>query len=49
MSRIGKKPVTISAGVKITVGSDNVITVKRTERRIETGYRQRYRTEDRER
>ena len=34
---------------KITVGSDNVITVKRTERRIETGYRQRYRTEDRER
>ncbi|HNP21267.1 MAG TPA: 50S ribosomal protein L6 [Panacibacter sp.] len=28
MSRIGKKPVTISAGVKITVGSDNVITVK---------------------
>lgn len=28
MSRIGKKPVTISTGVNITIGSDNVITVK---------------------
>lgn len=28
MSRIGKKPVIIPAGVTITVGKDNVITVK---------------------
>ena len=28
MSRIGKKPVEFPAGVTITVGSDNVITVK---------------------
>jgi large subunit ribosomal protein L6 len=28
MSRIGKKPVTIPQGVTITVGKDNVITVK---------------------
>ncbi len=28
MSRIGKKPVTIPAGVTITVGSDNIVTVK---------------------
>jgi large subunit ribosomal protein L6 len=28
MSRIGKKPVTVLSGVTITVGSDNVITVK---------------------
>ncbi|MBS1655040.1 MAG: 50S ribosomal protein L6 [Bacteroidetes bacterium] len=28
MSRIGKKPVTVPAGVTITVGKDNVITVK---------------------
>lgn len=28
MSRIGKKPVTVPSGVTITVGSDNVITVK---------------------
>ncbi len=28
MSRIGKKPITIPAGVTITVGKDNVITVK---------------------
>jgi len=28
MSRIGKKPVAIPAGVTITVGTDNVITVK---------------------
>lgn len=28
MSRIGKKPVEISKGVTITVGSDNVVTVK---------------------
>jgi large subunit ribosomal protein L6 len=28
MSRIGKKPVTIPQGVNISVGSDNVITVK---------------------
>ncbi|MBS1666008.1 MAG: 50S ribosomal protein L6 [Bacteroidetes bacterium] len=28
MSRIGKKPVAIPAGVTITVGADNVITVK---------------------
>ena len=28
MSRIGKKPVTIPQGVTITVGSDNVVTVK---------------------
>ena len=28
MSRIGKKPVVFPAGVTITVGSDNVITVK---------------------
>jgi len=28
MSRIGKKPVTVPQGVTITVGSDNVITVK---------------------
>jgi large subunit ribosomal protein L6 len=28
MSRIGKKPVTIPAGVTITIGKDNVITVK---------------------
>ena len=28
MSRIGKKPVTIPAGVTITVGADNVVTVK---------------------
>ncbi|MFN8252997.1 MAG: 50S ribosomal protein L6 [Ferruginibacter sp.] len=28
MSRIGKKPVTVPAGVTITVGADNVITVK---------------------
>lgn len=28
MSRIGKKPVTVSAGVVITIASDNVITVK---------------------
>jgi large subunit ribosomal protein L6 len=28
MSRIGKKPVTIPAGVTITVGADNIVTVK---------------------
>ncbi len=28
MSRIGKKPVTVPQGVTITVGKDNVITVK---------------------
>lgn len=28
MSRIGKKPVTVPAGVTITIGKDNVITVK---------------------
>lgn len=28
MSRIGKKPVAIPAGVTITVGKDNVVTVK---------------------
>jgi large subunit ribosomal protein L6 len=28
MSRIGKKPVVVPQGVSITVGSDNVITVK---------------------
>lgn len=28
MSRIGKKPVTVPNGVTITVGSDNVLTVK---------------------
>ena len=28
MSRIGKKPVTIPKGVTITVGGDNVVTVK---------------------
>ena len=28
MSRIGKKPVNVPAGVTITVGKDNVITVK---------------------
>lgn len=28
MSRIGKKPITVPAGVTITVGNDNVVTVK---------------------
>lgn len=28
MSRIGKAPVTVPAGVTVTVGSDNVVTVK---------------------
>ena len=28
MSRIGKKPIEITAGVNISVGSDNVVTVK---------------------
>lgn len=28
MSRIGKKPITIPAGVTVSVGKDNVITVK---------------------
>ncbi|KIC92948.1 50S ribosomal protein L6 [Flavihumibacter solisilvae] len=28
MSRIGKKPVTVPAGVTVTVGKDNVITIK---------------------
>ncbi len=28
MSRIGKKPVAVPAGVTITVGTDNVVTVK---------------------
>src|ERR1044072_2232783 len=28
MSRIGKKPVTVTSGVNITVSADNVITVK---------------------
>ena len=28
MSRIGKQPITVPAGVTITVGKDNVITVK---------------------
>jgi len=28
MSRIGKNPVTIPSGVTVTVGSDNVVTVK---------------------
>lgn len=28
MSRIGKQPITIPAGVTVTVGKDNVITVK---------------------
>lgn len=28
MSRIGKKPITLPAGVTVTVGSDNVVTVK---------------------
>jgi large subunit ribosomal protein L6 len=28
MSRIGKKPVTVPAGVTVTIGKDNIITVK---------------------
>ena len=28
MSRIGKNPVTITSGVNVTLGADNVITVK---------------------
>ena len=28
MSRIGKKPVAVPEGVTVTVGNDNVITVK---------------------
>src|SRR3712207_2340454 len=28
MSRIGKQPVTLAAGVTLTVGTDNTITVK---------------------
>ena len=28
MSRIGKKPVTVPNGVTVTVGNDNVVTVK---------------------
>jgi large subunit ribosomal protein L6 len=28
MSRIGKKPIEITSGVTINVGSDNVVTVK---------------------
>src|SRR3954471_6556970 len=28
MSRIGKQPITLPAGVTLTVGSDNVISVK---------------------
>jgi large subunit ribosomal protein L6 len=28
MSRIGKQPITIPSGVTVTVGSDNVVTVK---------------------
>ncbi len=28
MSRIGKQPVTIPAGVTVTVGADNIVTVK---------------------
>lgn len=28
MSRVGKKPVSIPAGVTVTVGADNVVTVK---------------------
>lgn len=28
MSRIGKQPITIPAGVTVTVGNDNVVTVK---------------------
>ena len=28
MSRIGKQPVKLPAGVTVTVGSDNVVTVK---------------------
>jgi large subunit ribosomal protein L6 len=28
MSRIGKQPVTLASGVTVTVGGDNVITVK---------------------
>ncbi len=28
MSRVGKKPISVPAGVTITVGSDNVVTVK---------------------
>ncbi|TCJ17536.1 50S ribosomal protein L6 [Flaviaesturariibacter flavus] len=28
MSRIGKAPITVPAGVTVTVGSDNVVTVK---------------------
>ena len=28
MSRIGKKPVTVPGGVTVSVGSDNVVTVK---------------------
>ena len=28
MSRIGKKPVTLPSGITVTVGSDNIVTVK---------------------
>ena len=28
MSRIGKKPVAVPSGVTVTVGNDNVVTVK---------------------
>ena len=28
MSRIGRMPITIPAGVEVTVGADNVVTVK---------------------
>ena len=37
MSRIGKKSITIPEGVSITVGKDNVITVK-GKRGTEAGY-----------
>ncbi|RYY42960.1 MAG: 50S ribosomal protein L6, partial [Chitinophagaceae bacterium] len=28
MSRIGKAPITVPSGVTVTVGKDNVVTVK---------------------
>ena len=38
MSRIGKKPIEVPAGVTITVGADNVVTVKGPKGELKQAY-----------
>ena len=42
MSRVGKKPIEVPAGVTVTVAADNTSYCKRTKRRINSSIQSRY-------